>query len=509
MTTSTSNVPAEAAQLQPQTQNNLNSSPEKTDSTGAEKRLPQTLASSFIFLILGLGIVLSTLAYGTVHYWALAVFELGAASILVLWCADAWRTGLLRFSRNLLQLPLIGLIVLGLIQLLPLATVNIDLTALGGISPVKSLSLDPYSTRLVLLQVFSLLVYFAATLAFTDSPDRLKLLVRVIIVFGFGLAIFGLIQSFTSPTRIYWVRDLPQSMPFGPFVNRHHFAGYMEMTLALPLGLLFAGAVSYEKRFLYIFAAAVMGIALIMTNSRGGLISLVAEIAFLVIASGLGRRTRSESQREHGEPVKAKSGMVRGLLGLGLVIAIFIGVVLLGGETALNRFVGTVSSNDPTTGRAHFWSVSLDIIKEHPLLGAGLGAFGVVYTQHDSRNGLYRLEQAHNDYLQILTDGGLIGAILGLLFVAVLFRKGFARISSNDPFRGAVALGALAGCFAVLVHSFFDFTLHTTSNALLFLCMAALATLNGRVESTGHRRRHHHHRRHHRQHSHRVEHSAD
>ena len=66
-------------------------------------------------------------------------------------------------------------------------------------------------------------------------------------VFGFCLAIFGLTQSFTSPTKVYWIRELNQSTAFGPFINRHHFAGYMELTIALPLGLLFAGAVEKEK----------------------------------------------------------------------------------------------------------------------------------------------------------------------------------------------------------------------------------------------------------------------
>jgi len=155
----------------------------------------------------------------------------------------------------------------------------------------------------------------------------------------------------------------------------------------------------------------------------------------------------------------------------------------------LTRFVGTVNSDDPTTGRAHFWNVTLEIIKAHPVLGTGLGAFGVVYTRYDTRNGLYRLEQAHNDYLQVLSDAGIIGAVIALTFVVLLFRIAFARRESKDQFRRGVAIGALAGCFAVLVHSFFDFTLHTTSNALLFLILAALATLDGRVEEGTSRRR--------------------
>jgi O-antigen ligase len=99
------------------------------------------------------------------------------------------------------------------------------------------------------------------------------------------------------------------------------------------------------------------------------------------------------------------------------------------------------------------------------------------------------LEQAHNDYLQVLSDGGIVGAFLALAFVVLLFARAFYRMRTRDPFRRGVALASLGGCFAVLVHSFFDFTLHTTANALLFLVLAALATLNGRVEVVPRRKR--------------------
>jgi len=441
-------------------------------------------------LLLCAAIVLSALAYGTVHYWALAVFEISAGAIVLCWAADAWLSDRLRFSLNWLQLPLVGLLLIGFVQLLPLGSNAPDAAGIIAQSPVRSLSFDPYSTRLALVQIVALLIYFAAALAFIDSPRRLRLVVRTVIIFGFALAIFGLIQSYTSPNKVYWIRELPQAAPFGPFINRHHFAGYMEMTLGVTLGLLLSGAVEREKRPLYIFAAAMMGIALIMTNSRGGIISLVVEIFFLLLLTGFGRGRAGADETEE-KSARLRTALVRVGLALGLVIALFAGVVLLGGEAALSRFVGTVNAEDPTTGRAHFWTTSLKIIEDHPVLGVGLGAFSLAYTRYDTRNGLFRLEQAHNDYLQTLTDAGIIGLLLGLFFIGALFRGGLQRRESNDVFRRGVATGALAGCFAVLVHSFFDFTLHTTSNALLFLVLAALATLNGRVElpSHGHHRR--------------------
>ena len=447
-------------------------------------RIRHTVASRFAFLVICVAIVLSALAYGTVHYWALGLFNLGAFTILLCWMIDAWTLGTLRINRNVLQLPLLGALVLGLIQLLPLRAISSG--GATSIALVNTLSLDPNSTRLVLVQLGTLFVYFAATLVFVDTPHRLRVIVRTIMVFGFLLAIFGLTQSFTSPTKVYWIRELNQSTAFGPFINRHHFAGYMELTIALPLGLLFAGAVDKEKRIIYLFIAGLMGVALVMTASRGGIISLVAEIVFLVIVTAIWRKPSERRMKRSG---KLKRVAARVAMTGALLFSLFLGVILLGGEFSITRFIDTVNTDDPTTGRAHFWAVTLDIIKAHPYIGTGLGAFGVIYTKYDTRNGLFRLEQAHNDYLQILSDAGIVGGLLGLSFVVLLFYKAIQRAKSRDDFRRGVALAALSGCFAVLIHSFFDFTLHTTSNALLFLVLAAIATIDNRVEDAAPPRR--------------------
>lgn len=476
MTTSVSNVEASLAVADSAAPPARTSSPEHR-----VHRIRHTLASRFAFLVICVAIVLSALAYGTVHYWALGLFNLGGLTILILWVLDGWRLGNLRISRNLLQLPLLGAIALGLVQLLPLREVTSG-TAFGL---ANTLSLDPYSTRLVMVQLATLLIYFSATLVFVDTPHRLHVLVRTIMIFGFFLALFALTQSFTSPNKVYWVRELAQSTAFGPFINRHHFAGYMELTIALPLGLLFAGSVDKDKRLLYVFIAGMMGIALVMTTSRGGIISLVAEIMFLVVVTAI---WRSQNERRRTKSGRLKHVGVRVGMAAALLFGLFIGVMALGGEFSIYRFIDSVNFEDPTTGRAHFWSVTLDIIKAHPYVGTGLGAFGVVYTKYDTRNGFFRLEQAHNDYLQVLSDGGIIGGVLALSFVVLLFYLALKRARSKDDFRRGVALAGLSGCFAVLVHSFFDFTLHTTSNALLFLVVAALATLNGRVESAPRKR---------------------
>jgi O-antigen ligase len=390
---------------------------------------------------------------------------------------------------NSLQWPIVGVVVLGLLQLLPFRTPDA-----GGLSlsPVRSFSLDPYATRLVIMQVCALLIYFVITTMFLDTPRRLKALVRTIVIFGFIVAAFGLTQSFTTDgTRVYWFRQLTQSTAFGPFINRHHFAAYMELALAIPLGLLVSGALESYKRPLYAFAVVVMAMSLVATNSRGGIISLGAEIFMVLVVTGLSWRRKKDQPRAQ----RIRATLLRAAAAMGIVLVLIGGAIVLSGPEVFTRFLGTPVAEDPTQGRAHFWNVTLDVIKAYPLLGSGLGSFGVIYPRYDTRNGTFRLEQAHNDYLQTLSDAGILGVILGVAFVVILFKRGFARRETHDEFRRGVTTGALAGCFAVLVHSFFDFTLHTTANALLFVIICAVATQDNRINTTyelqgrGHKRR--------------------
>ena len=116
------------------------------------------------------------------------------------------------------------------------------------------------------------------------------------------------------------------------------------------------------------------------------------------------------------------------------------------------------------------------MIKDHPILGVGLGAYQFVYPRYDQSSGILRAEQAHNDYLHIIAETGIVGLILTISFIVILFGKGFALMQTKNIRRRAVILGALAGCFGIAIHSFVDFNLQITNNAQLFLALAALAT---------------------------------
>ena len=421
-----------------------------------------TWANKLLFFLLCATIVWTTLAYGTVHQPLIALFYLTMAVVVILWAIDAHTSGVLRFNKSLIQIPLIATVLYAFFQVIPFGS----LAETAGVSGIpRTISQDPFWTKVFALHFLAMLIFLAAFLAFIDSTKRLKKVVWLVTIFGFLFAFFAILQAVLSPNKIYGIYETPFANPFGSFVNRHNFAAYMEMTIAVPLGLMFAGAVPRDRRLLFITAIGLMGVALLLSGSRGGLIALLAEIFFLVI---LTTETRS-----YGQYV-LKIG-----LSVALVATIIIGSILIGGESSLTRIAETAAAQDISTDRFHIWSVTLDIIKNNLLFGAGIGGFAAAYTQYDNVGGVERVEQAHNDYLQVLADGGIIGLIIGALFVFWLFRAGLRNIKTKNTYRRGVAVGALAGCFAILVHSVFDFVLHTTAVSLLFITLVALVVVSG------------------------------
>lgn len=426
------------------------------------REIETTWASKTLFFLLCATLVLTTLAYGTVHQPTIALFYLVAVIVVVLWAIDAFSSGVLRFSKSFLQIPLLAAFLYGIFQVIPFGSLA-ETAGVVGIS--RTISLDPFWTQVAALHFLAIFIFLAAFLSFIDSAKRLQKMVSLITVFGFVFAFFAILQIFLSPHKIYGIYEVPYAVPFGSFVNRHDFAAYMEMTIAVPLGLMFVGAVQKDKRLLYITAIGLMGIALLLSGSRGGLISLLAEIFFLVI---LTTKTKSSGQ----------FGLKIGLAVL-LVATIILGAILIGGETSLTRFAETANSDDFSANRLHIWDVTLSIIKKNLPFGAGFGAFGVAYTPYDALNGSGRVEQAHNDYLQVLADAGIVGLVIGGFFIYQLFRTGWQNIQTSNSFRRGVVVGALAGCFAILVHSLFDFVLHITAVAMLFITLISLVVVSG------------------------------
>lgn len=415
------------------------------------------------FLLICVIIVFTTMFYGTVHQPTLGLFYVSAAVLMIVWAADGVFNTQLSFSKSLLQIPLLALGVYGLIQVVPFGSEP----AASGISFIpRTISLYPYATAATTVHLFVLCGYFAVLLSCLSTAARLRRIAAVLTVFGFVYAFYAILQSVLSPTKIYGIYETGFATPFGSFVNRHHFAALMEMAVAVPLGLLFTGSVRRDKKLLYIVAVTLMGTSLLLSGSRGGLVAVLCEILVLIILT---------TGRNEGKKLALKTA-----LSVLLVAAIIGGAVFVGGDTSLTRFADTAASGDITSNRTHIWGVTLNVIRSNLPFGAGLGAYPQAYTRFDTLSGLEQVDQAHNDYLQILADAGVVGLIIGGAFLFLFFREGIRNSRRHNTFRRGIAVGAFAGCVAVLIHSLFDFVLHTTAISVMFLTLLGMMVAAGR-----------------------------
>lgn len=433
--------------------------------------------SSAIFILLCLVPIFSTVLFGGVDNATWIFISVFWAAIVLLWLAETWKGRGFLFNPSSLQIPVIGLLVIGLVQILPLGGLWIADDSLS-VTPLHTLSLEPYATRLFVTRLAVYLVFFAACLAFINNERRLKKVVYVVIIFGALMAFFGILQRLANPDAIYGIRGTPQAIPFGPFVNQHHFAAFMQMTGGVTLGLLFDKKMGKERRVLLATAVVIMGVACVLTSSRGGLLGFVSVLMFVWLLHFMTGKLADKRAEGAGSSGGIYRKIAAATAGIALVAVIFGVVLFIGGNDSLLRGVGVVNADaDLSSGRFHFWPIAIKIFLEHPIIGAGFDAFGVAFTKHDTWSGQLRVEQAHNDYLQTLADAGLAGFVCIAAFIFLLFKKGLDTIAKTDGLLRDAAVGALAGCFGILIHSFFDFPLRTPSNAFFFLLLCAIATV--------------------------------
>ncbi|MFL6374124.1 MAG: O-antigen ligase family protein [Pyrinomonadaceae bacterium] len=428
---------------------------------------PSRIASTIFFLLLLIP-AFGTVLFGAVDEITWSVFYLAWTALVLLWLVDAWMRGGLLVSASQLLIPVAALVLIGAIQLLPIPYLG---------------SVDPSSTWFFELRLIVLFTFFAGYLTFINSEGRLRRALNFVVIFGSVMAFYGILQRLASPEGIYGLRQTPQAIPFGPFVNQHHFAAFMEMTGGLTLGILFGQKTARDRRILLTVAVIIMGAAVAFTGSRGGMLSFAFVLAFVLLVRLVSRETTSDSAGAR------HLGVI--VAGAAIIAIVFMLVLYLGGNDQLLRGAGAATAGaDISTGRFHFWPIAVRIFLEHPLLGSGFDSYAVEFTRFDTWPGVFRVEQAHNDYLQTLSDAGIAGFLCVATFIFLLFRQGLRLVRESRDYRRYTAIGALAGCFGILVHGFFDFPLRTYSNSFFFLLLAAIATVPIAGEHQRRRRTH-------------------
>jgi O-antigen ligase len=413
-----------------------------------------------IYISIILLLILTPLPYGAVESWSTALWELWVFATMILWGALVVKEGRLDLTANPLIWPMLALLIVAVVQFLPLAD-----------GERGTISFNSYSTIQAAIKLFASILFFLLFASFVNTDERRNIAVKVIIVVCVLIALVGIGQSYIG--KMLWQRGA-----YGPFVNRNHFAGFLEMGVGLVGGLIIGRSVRREMMAVYVSCALAMCAGIVLSASRGGALALVAEVIFLAIVAipTLISSRSEERQRRFGLIFRSAGAMVLG------IAAIFGSLFLVGSEGLVQNIAQSQSESQNELlaserySRRDIWSATSNMIKDHPWLGVGLGAYQFAYTRYDKSSGTQRVEQAHNDYLQIVADAGLIGGLIVLVFVILLFARGVSAAQVRDRRRRSIIIGALAGCFAIAIHSFVEFNLQITSNALLFLALAALAT---------------------------------
>src|SRR5215831_15032998 len=428
-------------------------------------------------------IVGATLAFGTVEPWSMATFGLLIVTFLVLWGIKGVVSGALKISVPSTALPLVALLLLAVLQC-------VSVKDSAGKS--FSISLDAEATRLAAEILLVLLIAFLLSVNFLAVPRAMAWLRNFLIFFGLALAVFGLLQHFAWNGKFYWVIELrsqPPS-PFGPFVNHNNFAGFVEMIAPIPVALILRRAVRGELAVFYGFAAAMMGLAVVMSLSRGGMISLVAGLMFVVAFGFKGSREWRVGSREWGmgkrkSPIPIPLAASRAGAIIVIIFTIGAGVWWIGADPVIRRIEKSElasKSIDPGRGETFFrsrgwiWRDTAAMIRDRWALGVGIGAYQTAYPIYSSHDGSLVVGQAHNDYLQIMADAGVFGAFIALWFIFLVARDTVRASRHVSRVMSGTALGAAGGMFALFVHSLFDFNFQIPSNALLFLVLTSVVS---------------------------------
>lgn len=409
-------------------------------------------------------LIIAALLFGAVEVWSSTLVLLMVFTLGLYWML---RREYLRYDTGNMVKALIwlgaGFLAYAVIQVIPMPPVLLGLLAPSTkkiydfytFEPGRRMyiSLHPYKTvNEALKYLAGFVVFLVAAKNFRDT-EKLSRVMKTLVIFGFTLGIFGIVQNATSHGTLYWFRELRLGgSPFGPFVNRNHFAGFVGMIIPLGLGLLFTRRRNGEKSF-YGFLTVIMAVSLFFSLSRGGIIGFLAGVSLFSILLG------------------KNNLQTRGVWIIGVFLAALLSYLLyLGVDPIVQRFY---HSDVTTDDRLVVGAATINAIKDFWLTGSGLGTFVNVFPLYSPSDITEIFDHAHNDYLEFILETGIIGLLMLLAFISLLIyglsKSGFQ--GRKGIFRAAV----VSSLFTMTVHGMFDFNLHILSNMLLFFTLLGMA----------------------------------
>jgi O-antigen ligase len=440
-----------------------------------------------IYCSLLLLMALTAVAYGGSEPWWKATVTCAVFALGIVWLIERLLSDTLHIAGLEVLRPILALVVLAILQAVPLGRAD---GSASGISyrMWQSLSADPYETQVFALQLLALAVLAALFFRYVSHGHRIRILIHVIIGIALASAVFGIVRQTTQHQAGFLLPQLQVDQGYGQFINRNHFAYLMEMGLGLALGLLLGGGVRRDRGLIYLAALLPIWTALVLSNSRGGLLAMLVQLVVtgLLFTAVLPVRD-SDSQRSRVWRL-ARSTAVRLALVAALVVLVVAGVFWVGGDRLIDRLeatrmeFGEAGESRQGGTRLKIWQGTGQMIMANPVFGVGLGGYWAAIPMYHDASGILTPQQAHNDYLELAASGGSVGLAIGGWFVLVVFKRARANLQSPERFRRAACLAALIGIAGVAAHSLVDFGLHRMLNAMVFTALIVVATCNAKGE---------------------------
>lgn len=392
--------------------------------------------------------VFSPLARGTVEIWSITPVELGIFLLVFIWLWRASnREG--KFIKTRIDLPI---------------WLFIGLAAVSFV-----FSIYKYVSFLDMMRLFMYVGVFYLVVNNFDRAMSLRLAITVIVMAA-AMSVFGLAQYFLGVDNSWW---RPENFLASTYVNHNHFAGYLEM--AMPLTVAFTLALKKDKvsskskfmmlRIGLILSLVFMLVALLLAQSRGAWLSLT--ISLIVMNIILVKRR-----------VLPKWALYIFLF----IIFVAVAYILGGTDDVAYRFrsVEQINNESFLGGREKIWKGSIKMIADNPIIGTGIGTFVWGLPQYRPEGLKSRAHYAHNDYLHMMAEMGILALPLMLWMIFVVVSTGFRWYDSNNSHKNslglteAVVLGSAVGILSLSLHGLVDFNFHIPANMLVVSIMSGI-----------------------------------
>lgn len=384
------------------------------------------------------------LAFGAVEPWSIFVLETGAVLLTLLWLVKQCLDKAITIQWNPLFLPMLAFAALIAAQIV------FRLTAYRH---------DTISEA-ALYAAYGMLCFLATQTLRRSSQGRR--IAMILAIYGIAIAVFALVQGIAPNGKLYWLR-IPQlgGRIYGPYVNHNHYAGLMEMLTPIPLVIALSRLAHEKTRIACGIAAAIMVGTVFLSGSRGGMLAIFVELVVL------------------GVIVLRQQRTVRIALGVVAFAVVLVSLLAWLGGKELTTQVSSISkeARGEISGgtRLSIDRDGIQMFRHRPILGWGLGAFPVVYPQFRTFYTNFFVNEAHNDYVQLLAEMGILGFSVMLWFLIVLCRRASRKIGDwTREVSGAATLACTLGIVGILVHSLVDFNLQIPANAALFYVLCTI-----------------------------------